>query len=808
MWNIVIQLVIMLILAALQKTKKPDTAKLEDLSVPEVSETKSIAFGYGTFKMKSPNLIWYGNLSHKDIKERSLFKKITVGYKYYLTTVYSFGFGQNKLLKIYMDDKVIWSGDTTGNFTGSYDNSDFFASKNGISASFDFYSGSQIVDNDHLVNQNNLSISPMKDISYIVFRSETNSENTISFNPDGSYSNSISVNARGAYVGNALAIKPTSYLLKRIPYYPELGQELADINGDCNPAFIIYDILKNEEFGIGLKTESIDIESIKSCAQVLFDEGFGLSLVSEDQFSCRDFVNEICRHISANFIEDEKTGLVKLKLIRNDYNLIDIKTLNESNIVSFDSFSRTTNEDLYNEVKINYTNSENNYRESTAIYYNLGLEIQRANSKQSTTLSFPFCSNFNLASKIAKREAAPLTTNLSTVQIKTIRIEDLEVGDVFKLNFEDYGINNIVYRIQKINRGNINSNAMTINAIQDHFALNQSSYSDSEINKFVEIDLNATAESFKIYEVPRFLNSTYNSVACLSYANDNANKSYEFMISENNTDNYITRASNSFSDIILINMIIDEFTTSIKIKKSDDYEILDANESEMLQGANLYLLDDGQNQEYISTSGVELIGSDYYLKDVKRGCLDTVPKKFGINTLVIESESLSITSSVELSTNEKFDSKLITISDNGALSLSLAPVLTYTMSSEERYLKPIAPANLKANGEYVFNNINLSISEELNLSWSFRNLFNQDKVKSYFENDELTNTDNNYNIKIFDDLDVLIKEIDTFDNFYNFDDETTVNPLLTYYNFLRVEVRTTKSGYSSLDDYNFTITRS
>lgn len=814
-FQMIIQIAIYIIMMALQSNKKPPTSKLEDLEVPEVSSTKSIAYGYGTFKQQSPNLTWYGNLSTKEITKKIMFSKITLGYNYYLTQMYTLGFGENQLLKIYMDDKEIWNNDENkiDSFNSEYKNDDFFAKDNGIHSFFDFYSGNQIITNSHLTEYNNLSIPPLKGLSYIVFKGNEVKETDFSRSIDNmqsfgsqSYVTLLKTKEIGAKLGQALAIKPYSFLMKRIPVIEEFDNQFAEIDGDYNPAFLIYDIITNEEYGVGLSKDFLDIDSFRIASEKLFNEGFGLSLIYEDKFSGKDFVNEICRHISANLLEDSKTGLIKLKLIRKDYNLENTFKFNTDNIVTLDKFSRTTNEDLYNEIKINYTNRDNNYKEGTGISRNTALKFERATSNQSLTMSFPFITNLRNANLVANREAVPVMSNLASVSLKTNRNYDLEAGDVFLLDWPNLEIENLVFRIQKINYGNLNSNIMTIDAIQDNFGVMYSIEEDINQSKFVDIDKNAKEAFGIIIETPRFFNNDYNSIMSFCFNTNSSNLNYNLKINEGL--GYINSNESSFSDHIILEEPIDEFTNNIKISKDSFIELLTANAGEIEIGGNLLCIlgSNGIDYEFISTTGIEIINEEYYLKNVVRGALDTIPKKFDTSNVIATVED-NISSGVELSVNEMIDIKIITKTDNGVLDDNEAQTINFTMSEQERYKRPILPANLKVNDKYIFNDVIIGLNEEISITWAFRNLINQNKVVDYYSDNESVNYDTVYNIKIFDSNNILIKEIDTVENSYIFDDELTLNPLLMYYNELNIEIESNRYEYKSLEKYKFKINR-
>lgn len=797
MWLIiqfVVQLVLYFVLAASQKTKKPDAAKLEDLSIPEVSETKSIAIGYGTYKQQSPNLIWYGNLSNRAIKvDGGLFgSDQTVGYKYYLSLCFGLAHGDVNLRKLLMDDKVVYENKNliNGEYTDSFSNKDFFSKDNGISFVFDYYSGTdtQLV-NSHLNTDNGLDFPRMKNVSYIVLRGN---------------------NGKGGWIGNQLALKNLALVCERLPNFPEITQTNGIWGGDAfdsNPIHIIFDILTNKKYGLGLSTELLDLPSFNAAAVTLNEEKLGLSLIYEDKFRANDFINEILRHVSGSLVEDPTTGLIEIKLIRQDYVFDDLPILNEDNVVSVSKFQRTTNSDLFNEVKVEFTRRLNNFQSSIAQFQNLGLDFDdRANANQSTNLSFPFITTAENANKIAFREGLPLTTNLASIQLKTQRIQGLEVGDVFRFQWEQYGIQDIVFRIQQINYGNLSSNSMTVDAVQDSFGVDFSSYTPPPESDFEDIDYDATPVDLKLLETPYFINNEYNGLIFFANQNNSINLSYKVFGKESGELNFKEISEDLiFSTTFQLVNAVDCESVSFIVDFDDEEDFTAANEFEKDQGKNLCVITDGIDYEFISFT--EFLNNNT-LTNVRRGCLDTQPKNWLANAFIyfIDGNNISINS--DFTINEEVDLKAISSTDRSTLELADAPTVDYTFSNAERRLRPIIPADVKANNQNALKDVLIG-QVDLDLSWGFRNLVNQNIVRDYYNAVEGSNIAGvNYNIKIFDDTDTLIKEVNTTTNTYTFDDETTINPSGLYYPSLRVEIISQLNGYDSLETININVSRS
>ena len=75
-----------------------------------------------------------------------------------------------------------------------------------------------------------------------------------------------------------------------------------------------------------------------AAADTLFSEGMGISILWESQSSIEEFVKLIVKHIDAALYVDNSTGKFVLKLIRNDYSVGSLITLNEEILIKFLTF--------------------------------------------------------------------------------------------------------------------------------------------------------------------------------------------------------------------------------------------------------------------------------------------------------------------------------------------------------------------------------------------------------------------------------------------------------------------------------------
>lgn len=243
----------------------------------------------------------------------------------------------------------------------------------------------------------------------------------------------------------------------------DLGSHL-----NMNPAHIIRECLTDPDWGMGYPEADVDDTSFTAAADQLYSEGLGLSFLWDTQTSLDDFISLVEKHINGSVYVSPSTGLYTLKLIRDDYVLADLITLNPTNITSVTDYVAPTVGQLPNEVVVKYydiaaTNTNTVSAQDVARIAQEGVVI-------STQVEYDGATNIGLASSLAQRDLQTVSQPLlSATIVASIVAQDLEIGDAFIWNWPEYGINNVVMRVLSIGRGDSRVNQITIKCSQDVF---------------------------------------------------------------------------------------------------------------------------------------------------------------------------------------------------------------------------------------------------------------------------------------------------------------------------------------------------
>ena len=244
---------------------------------------------------------------------------------------------------------------------------------------------------------------------------------------------------------------------------------------DMNPAHIIYRVLTDTNWGMGYLPGDIDEPSFKAAADTLYAEKFGLSLKWAREAPIGEFVQTVLQHIDANLRIDIRTGRFVLQLIRSvDATTAATRVASESNIIAFNSYSRSTWGDGANEIVLTY--KDRNEDDAVVTVQNLAA-VEAQGGVITRTITFNGIHEFELAAKVAQRELNLVSTPLSTVNFTMNReFWDLNIGDVFALKWPSLGIESAVYRITGLDTGTLMDGTVTVDAVEDIFNLPSASY--------------------------------------------------------------------------------------------------------------------------------------------------------------------------------------------------------------------------------------------------------------------------------------------------------------------------------------------
>lgn len=491
----------------------------------------------------------------------------------------------------------------------------------------------------------------------------------------------------------------------------------ASVANDANPAHIIYECLTDQTWGLGEDPANIDVESFQDAAQVLFQEMFGLSLIWDAASAIEDFVNNILAHINGVVFNDPATGLLKLKLVRNDFDVSTLREVNPDN-ATLTRFSRKAWGDTINEIQVSWTDPAD--EEPSKVVLQDDGNIAQQGSINSSNSDYPGVRRPELAWQLAERDLRAASAPLATGEASgDRRFYDVTPMEVVKLRWPDYGVESLYARIASVTYGAVGDSSITMALSEDVFSYPLAKYTGNQSTTWTPpspggLDVTGTL----IMPAPY-----YGLAAALGV--DTPDLSAPTV--------YATVLATSDAGVAAT---YDLYTEAVAANGSTEYQVLDSDRPYMaaeeiavdLAGASvstiaglgaaandILIIGGGgpaQDQELALVASVDGSG----VATVWRGILDTTPKAWpaGANVWVGALDYLTpdTTARVEGATAEY---KVLPSAADGGLST--APVISAAVPARARF--PYAPAKVMVGALDAFSVT--SAAGAFTVTWAHRN---------------------------------------------------------------------------------------
>ncbi|MCP4897727.1 MAG: hypothetical protein GY906_12205 [bacterium] len=454
---------------------------LGDFQFPTATEGRALPIVWGKVKIKGPNCIWYGNFRKFPKKENvktGLFSSedVIVGYYYYVGMQFGLCHGEvDSLGRIWINEKHVKTGAGSINQPNLYGGEE--TGTGGVVGTLSFYPGSDSQAVNAYLTTYQSPQPAYRGTCYCVFEGGGRPL-TITVGP---FTFQLPVHGTG-YVGMTANIPPWAFEVTRIP--DGLNMASADPGAenpntyDCNPMNVLYEILTDTDWGIGIDSSLIDTTNFQAAASTLATEGNGWSMLLDNPREAVDLIAEIQRQVDGSLFFNRTTGQWQVKLVRDDYTVGSLDIYDETNIVEVKEYVRQTWEETTNQVRVAFVDRDDEYKDTFALAQDPANMALQGSSVQSN-VNYPAIKNGTLANSLAWRDLKALSYPLAKIKIGVNRQAwGLIPGDVFKFSWDRLGISEVVFRVHQINYGKVGSSQIEIYAIQDIFAAATGVFSD------------------------------------------------------------------------------------------------------------------------------------------------------------------------------------------------------------------------------------------------------------------------------------------------------------------------------------------
>lgn len=502
MWFAIAFVVSLLLVTAFAPKREVEDARLQGLGdnpFPKSKYGDVLPVVFGTCEQKSPIIMWYGDfkpVAEYENVSTGLFSSSNVitGYRYRLGFDLGICLGPNVYLRAIKTNngRIVWGGDSSraGDTSNGYEN---------ISIQYQEDMGGGI---EYYAGKFNQPIS-----SYLNSNSQTaggHFDSGAGVDPLPNYKGVCHAVFVEFFIGNTPIPKKYSFIVENLS--TNLSEDYSVIGVDLNPMEIVYTVLTQKWGFLGLDIGLVDVDNFLEVAEVLHGEGLGMSMVIDGEKTGQDVIEECMRVADGVMYQEPTTGKIKVKLIRDDYTVGLLPVLDKTNISKLENYGRTTREDLYNQVRLQFQDRSMDYQTGIAVVQDFAGVLEKDRIK-STTITMPGVKNPAVAATLASRELRLLSSPLIKCDLRCNRVaKDWRPGDLFVLNWEPYNLTNAVMRILKIDFGTLEDNYISISAVQDVYSQNLASFTGPDESGHVPIDTGAAETTvFDLWEAPLFL---------------------------------------------------------------------------------------------------------------------------------------------------------------------------------------------------------------------------------------------------------------------------------------------------------------
>ncbi|WKB54391.1 phage tail protein [Eleftheria terrae] len=621
-------------------------------------------------------------------------KKVTVGYWYGLGAQLALCHGPvDAITEIRVGERVAWSGEATGNTTLGIHQPGLFGGEEregGVDGAVEVLMGGPDQGrNAYLQEQLGADIPAFRGIVCLVLRR-------------------VWVAAMNPY------IKPWSVRARRMPrgWYTSH----AAIGADANPAHIVRECLTNADWGMGYPAVDMDDASFRAAADTLYAEGFGLSLLWSQEETIESFVLSVLKHIDGVLFVHPRTGLFVLQLARAGYQLDRLQVFDPSSVLRIEEFTRPSWGETVNQVTVVYRDAASDKDASVTVQDVAAVQLN--GGVAATSIQYPGISHAALANRVAMRELKQLSASLAKCTfIGNRQAAGLQIGDVIKLAWPPYGIEQLPMRVVRIAYGELTNGAVRVDCVQDVFGLPQSVYLAPPSSGWRE----PTSEPQPcpqqlLFEVPYWwvvqdLTGESDSrlgdideldglvAACGTRPSGDA---FGIKVFARLSGGFEEKGSGSFTPSAVLADALPQSAAQVRVP------LVWASDLVEVAPGGLALV----NAEWLKVADVEAASPAVVLE---RGLLDTVPGHHPAGSRLWFVEEGRHYLQPEYVAGETVRAKLLTQTPRGTLPANVATEIRLQLN--KRFIRPYCPGRLQVNGRAY----PVAVAGPISVSWATRN---------------------------------------------------------------------------------------
>ncbi len=701
-------------------------------------------------------------------------KKQTVGYKYYCTEHLALCMEADSVRRLWVGDKLAWSGNAAVDTTIDVDKPGLFGGEEkegGFVGPIEIHGGAASQAPSAYLEEQMGPLPAFKGIVTAIAKKCYQS-------------------AMNPYLKN----KVFEVVRQWQGWYPEKSKSGLDVNG----VHILYEIYTNSVWGRSLPTTMMNDVEWRAAADSCYEEGLFLGIAWRPGQDLDDFIQEVVEHVGCVLREDRKTGKWGIKLLRADYNPQDLLVLDESNC---DLLKHSENKwiSAANKFVGRWTDPET--LEETTITSHSPATRRMAGQEVIEAKNYRGAMSAELCARLLERDKRIAITPHMNVRIRASRLAaSLDRGDVFRLQWGQPVINDVVMRVLDIDYGKPGGSGVVVEAATDVFDLPSGSYLTTQpLTSGSPFPAPVAAENQVLFEASYWhlanelgdasaqmaVTSTSAWVAALVALPATGLYRYKalFEMGAVSDESYDVFAPFGETDEPLVPELV-SIVNLVNASQLDDIEL-----------GQLALL----GAEWVAITAVD---ANNQRVTVKRGLLDTAPIFHAAGSRLFVSDGSPPGPADELLTGALVGFKAITLASSAALDEADAPRTTLALSN--RAYRPLCPGNVRFNG-LLFPT---TIKDDVVVSWASRNRLTQTGGTFDWDSESITPEDGTtYSLRLLRGQTLLRTVADLTDTTYTYTPQMEAVDAGGVHTELTVEVWSVRDGEPSWQVFSHTFER-
>lgn len=511
-----------------------------------------------------------------------------------------------------------------------------------------------------------------------------------------------------------------------------------------NPAHILYECLTNRDWGRGLPRSVIKDDRWVRSATTLYNELFGLCLRYNRTSDLSEFIQNVLDHIGGAIYPDRTTGALALDLLRGDYDMESLPLFTyDSGLISIEDDETSAQDDLVNEVIINWTDPIEGKDRSARVHDLASHQSTGAINSSNTTLAGIPTST--LALRVAQRNLKAGAYSLKRYKlVLDRRAWRMVTGDVFRVSVPQRNIYNAVLRAGEIRSGSDTDGKITVKAVLDVFGMPTTSFISTQPNEWTPLSRSPVIADTRLVREATYtelvaamgagdaqtLDPSLGAIIVFAARPSQMSQGYNLRTKVDGSDTY-TRGAGSFNPAATLAENISALQNNITFTDGADLGLVSV--GDMVVFAN-------------EICRLTAISATDQTMTIARGCVDTIPKAHAAGEKIFIASTNAGGDGVEYAAGESVAVQILTFTSTAELAASLAPINNVNIVGRQG--RPFAPGNVQVNGNpFTAPHSGSSIA----ITWAHRNrITQQDKLIPHGNASVTPEAGTTYTIRVYD----------------------------------------------------------